>query len=162
MFTIDGVNWPYPCGIERTAELKQGDASGMLLDRSQYNDVLGTYMRYTVSVAVPMDQMARYTALYEALTDPAGEHQFTFPYNQSTIDLTGCVGNVEDVYVRLPNGGVYWKGLRFTISANHPSRYYTAQQLSQRGQTALPDVVEPQEGDTYTFHNGEWVAYTGE
>ena len=52
-FTVDGVEWNIPCTIERTAEITASEISGLLLNRNYFNDVLGTYMRYTISIAIP-------------------------------------------------------------------------------------------------------------
>ena len=46
MFSVDGVQWDVPCRIVRTAEIAASEISGMLLDRTYFNDVLGTWMRY--------------------------------------------------------------------------------------------------------------------
>lgn len=157
MFSIDGLTWDIPCDIERTAEISASEISGLMLDKSYFNDVLGTYMKYTVTLAVPMNMKNEYIQIYEAITNPADGHVFVLPYNDSTITITARVESISDVYVRLPNGGVYWKGIRFSIIANHPSKAMTLGQMVVAGRAPLPNVSDPQIGDSYTYTASGWV-----
>ena len=156
MFTIDDYTWPWPCDIERAAEVRPSEISGMMLDKSWFNDVIGTYMQYTVSVAVPPDQRNAHTILQDLLTEPVDGHAFALPYNEGILQLTGRVRNVSDVYVRLANGGTCWKGLRFTIVANHPTRAIGLHEAITRGRAPVPEIVQPAEGDTYVWYSGRW------
>ena len=65
MFTIDGVQYNVKCSIERTAEIKLSDISGMLLDGHIFNDVLGTYYSYDVRLTMPLRNKGRYATLIE-------------------------------------------------------------------------------------------------
>ena len=85
MFTIDGITYNVFCDIERQVEIKGSDLSGMLLNKQNYKDVLGSYIQYTISMAIPVTEMANYAELYEKLTDPVATHQITMPYNNTTI-----------------------------------------------------------------------------
>lgn len=156
MFYVDGTQWPYPCDITREAELRQSDVSGLMLDGSYYNDVLGTFMSYTVKIAVPLNHKDDYTTLYETLTDPVEGHTFVLPYNQGTIQIVGRVENISDVYVRLPNGGIYWNGIQFTVVSNTASKSKTQAQIVSRGMSPLPAIAEHNEGDTWVWTNGSW------
>lgn len=157
MFTVDGITWPYPCDIERVAEMTPSEISGMLLDNTYFNDVLGTFMRYTVKIAVPINAMGAYSQIYEALTEPVDGHAFVLPYNSSTISITGRVGNVSDVYVRMANGGIYWKGIQFEVTSNAPSKELSLSEVITRGRAPLPYVSGVQVGDTYTYTASGWV-----
>lgn len=156
MFTIDGTRWPWPCSIERAAEVRSSEVSGLLMNRNYLNDVIGTYMQYTVSVAIPLNQRDRHTVLYEQLTEPVDGHVFVLPYNQTSVTVTGRVESVSDVYVRLANGGQYWKGLSFTVTANHPTKYKTWRTALNLGRAKVPEIAEHSEGDTWIWVNGGW------
>ena len=156
MFAVDGAGWPWVCSIERAAVVQPSEISGMLLDRNYFNDVMGTYMRYTVSVAVPLNQREFYSALYETLTAPVDGHRFRLPYNQGFLEVTGRVGDVQDMHVRLPGGGLCWKGVRFTVTANHPSRSTSLGEALARGRAPVPELSSPEEGDTFTWMAGRW------
>lgn len=157
MFSVDGLTWPYPCSIERVAEISPSEISGLMLDKSYFNDVLGTYLRYTVAVAVPVEGRDAYGDLYEALTDPVDGHRFTLPYDQGTLTLTGRVEQVSDIFVRLPGGGQYWKGTRFTVAANHPAKQRSLGEVLARGRSPLPELAAVQRGDMYTYTATGWV-----
>lgn len=157
MFSVDGLEWPWPCDVRRVAEVRSSRISGLMLDRSWFNDVLGTYMRYSVEIAVPVDRRNDYALLYETLTGPVDGHAFVLPCNQGSLQITGRVEQVEDVYVRLPGGGVDWRGVRFTVIANHPSRQLSLGQALERGRAPLPPLAAPDEGDQYVFSNGAWT-----
>lgn len=157
MFSIDGVQWPYPCDITRVAELTASDISGMMLDKSYFNDVLGTYMQYTVKLAVPVTARDTYTTIYEMLTDPVDAHTFILPYNQGNLTIVARVDSVSDVYVRLADGGIYWKGIQFTITANHPSKEYSLNQVLARGRSPLPELAEVSTGAIYEYTSTGWV-----
>lgn len=156
MFTVDGLSWSIPCDIERTAEVTSSDISGMLMDGSYFNDVLGTYMKYTVTVCPNPHQMGDYYSLFRLLSEPVDGHTFVLPYDDDTIQITGRVEDISDIYVRMPNNGVYWKGASFTVISNAPTRTVTLQQAIQRGLTPIPDVVSPEIGDTYTYTANGW------
>ena len=157
MFTIDGVQWPYPCDITRVAELKPSEISGMMLDRSYFNDVLGTFMQYTVKISIPLNDRDRYSTIYEMLTNPVDGHTFILPYNQGNLTITGRINSVSDVFVRLPNGGKYWKGIQFVVTANHPSKEYSLSQVLARGRSPLPELASVSIGDIYEYTNAGWV-----
>lgn len=157
MFTIDGLSWDVPCSIERVAELTASDISGMLLDKSYFNDVLGTFMRYTLTLAVPFNRENEYTQIYEALTAPVDGHTFVFPYNQETLTITGRVSQVSDVYVRMQGGGTHWKGVRFDITANHPTKTMSLSDVLTRGRAPLPEVASVAVGTVYEYTENGWV-----
>ena len=120
MFSVDGVEFSFPCDIDRTAEIRGSSLSGMLLDRTYYNDVLGTYMQYTVTLAVPLNKMAEYADLYELLSAPEEGHDFQFPYNGGTLSFRGRIGTVSDRYMGKIGSDQIWRGTRFTVIANTP------------------------------------------
>ena len=162
MFSVAGVTWMWPCDIERVAEMTPSQISGLMLDGSVFNDVLGTYMRYTVTVAVPLTCRDEYAALYELLTRPVDGHSFLLPYNNGCVAVTGRVARVSDVYVRMPDGGNHWKGVRFTVESNHPTKAVSLGQVVAAGRAPLPEVAMPEEGACYAYHDGAWVETTYE
>lgn len=156
MFSVDGIEWDIPCTIERRAEVRSSEISGMLLNRNYFNDVLGTYMTYTVAIAIPKGKEQEYANLYEALTEPTDGHRFVFPYNQSTITITGSVNVVSDRYYRKEGSVRIWRGTKFTVTANNPSKKMTLDEVITAGMTPAPSVYDPQVGDTYTYTENGW------
>ena len=140
MFSIDGTVWNVPCQIEREAQMQASEISGMLLDRTYFNDVLGTYMSYTVSIAVPFDRLSLYRAIYDKLTNPLEAHIFVLPFDDATITLTGRVERVNDSWVRMPGDKHYWRNITFTVTAIHPSRYYSLREAISRGRPVVPTI----------------------
>lgn len=157
MFTIDGVQYKVKCSITRIAEIKESSISGLMLNGEIFRDVLGTYFSYDIELTMPLKNRDRYAALIEQLTEPVEGHTFVLPYNNSTLQLTGKVEDPEDVWNILPSGFKFWDGLKFTIAPNGPTKALTLDQVLVRGRTPLPDIAAPAEGDTYTYHNGQWV-----
>lgn len=157
MLTLDGITWPWPCDIVRTSTMQSSDISGMLMDNTFFNDVLGQYLSYEISVAPPISGMDQYRAFYAAITDPVDGHTVTLPYGDSEVTIDGRIENIRDEYVRMPNGKVYWKGIKFTVTANQPTRSYSLGDALERGRTLQPEIAEPLEGDEYVYHNGEWI-----
>jgi hypothetical protein len=161
MFSIDGMQWDVPCQIVRTAEVTASEISGLLLDKSYFNDVLGTWMRYEVSVPVPFGRENDYAALYELLTEPVDGHVFVLPYNNETITVTGRVEMVDDNWFpKAGGGGSYWAGCKFVLIGNAPSKTMSLGAVIARGRTALPDVQNPEVGDAYTWNGSVWVETT--
>ena len=157
MFSIDGVEYRVKCTATRTAEIRESDISGLMLDGSWFRDILGTYYSYEIRLEMPLKSKGRYAALIEQLTEPVDGHQFVLPYNNDTIQITGLVEEPEDVFVRLASGYTYWDGLKFSIAPNAPSKQLTLSESIQRGLTPLPDVQEPAIGDTYTYTENGWM-----
>lgn len=157
MFTIDGLTWDIPCKIERTAEIKASDISGLMLDKSYFNDVLGVYMSYTISIAVPFNMRDQYAQIYEAITNPVDGHVMVLPYNNGTITITARIASISDVYVRLAGGETYWKGISFTAVANAPSKANTLGSVVAAGRAPVPAVAAPNIGDAFTYTADGWV-----
>ena len=160
MITIDGYEWDVPCDIEREAEMTPSEISGLMLDRSYFNDVLGTYMRYDVTLAVPPSREADYATLYETLTDPVDAHMFVLPYNQTTLNLTARVENVQDVLVYTTTRRQLWKGIKFTVIANHPTKSMSLGKVIDRGKSPLPEVIGLPIGTLYVLTENGWVDAT--
>lgn len=158
-FTVDNIQWQYPVDITRVAEMRASEVSGLMLDGSYYNDVLGTFMSYTIKLIVPTTSAAKnaFYTLYEKLTDPVDGHTFTIPYNGSTIQVNGRVENISDVYVRLPSGEQMWRGIQFTVNANNASKSYTQAQAISRGRSVMPEISDHSEGDTWVWTSGAWA-----
>lgn len=156
-WSVDGVEWDIPCTIERIAELTASDISGFLLNRDYFNDVLGTYMRYIISIAIPKGKENEYYSLYSILTTPRDAHTFKLPYNGSYINLTARVTVISDKYVRLPNGKQTWRGTQFEIIANHPSKTYQAGEIISIGLTPRPEAPSANMGDLYEFTENGWI-----
>ena len=104
MISIDGAEWDVPCDLERTADITPSEISGMMLDKTYFNDVLGTFLTYDVTIAVPPTMEEEYFQIYEALTDPVESHQFVMPYNGDTVELTARVESVRDALVYTVSG----------------------------------------------------------
>lgn len=155
MFIIDGMRWDVPCKIERSAEIRASEISGILLDKSYFNDVIGTYMSYTVSVAVPFGREADYNTIYEYLTNPVDGHAFILPYNSGTIEITGRVASVKDTWYKVGDGN-YWEGCRFTVIANHPTKEMSLGEVLTRGASPLPAAESVQTGASYTYTSEGW------
>lgn len=160
MFTIDGLQWDVACQVIRTAEITASEISGLLLDKTYFHDVLGTWMRYEVHVAVPLGRESDVTALYEALTAPVEGHTFLLPYNEETITVTGRVESVTDNWYPRPGGGSYWEGCTFTVLGNAPTKAMTLTEVITRGRLPVPSVPNVQEGTSYTYTENGWEEST--
>ena len=157
MFTVDGVQWSIPCDITRIARVQDSEISGKLLNGAVFHDVDGTYYDYEVTLVPNPHSMNDYYELYEILTQPVDGHQFVLPYNGTTLQVTAKVEQPRDVYVRVNANKVYWKGMRFNLTANAPSKQMSLGEVIQRGLTPLPDVASVEIGDTYTYTASGWV-----
>ena len=157
MWSIDDKEWTIPCTVKRTAEMAASDISGLLLDGTYFNDVIGTYMNYDIEIAVPNGMESEYHELYDVITDPVGYHTFTLPYNGTYIEVTGRIEDISDIYVRLPNNQRKWRGISFDILASAPTKTYTLDELIVMGMPPLPDESEAQIGDAYEFTASGWV-----
>lgn len=157
MISIDGRRWSVPCDMTRTAEVRPSEISGMMLDKSYFNDVIGTYLQYDVTLAVPPSMTDEYDAIYEALTDPVDGHQFILPYGQSTVQLTARVEDVKDVYVRTLSGKGLWRGIQFSVTANHPTKKMELGEVVTLGRTQLPESIDVPVGTVYEATASGWV-----
>lgn len=157
MFTVDGMLWDFPCDINRTAEMSESEISGMLLNKQYFNDVVGTYLSYTVTLVVPFGQETKYAQLYEILTSPVESHTFIMPYNKGNITITARVKNIADVYRRMADGSVHWRGIRFDVISNAPTKTQTLGEAITRGLAPLPDIGGAQTDVYYVFDGSTWT-----
>lgn len=157
MWSIDGTVWDIPCTIERTSEMTASEISGMMLDKSYFNDVIGTYLKYSIRLEVPFGSEDNYVDLYEILNEPVDGHQFQLPYAGGLLAITGRVESIKDVYMRNADGTLHWKGIQFDIIANHPSKEMKLSEVISRGATPLPDESDVDVGATYNYSAQGWV-----
>lgn len=155
MWSIDGTDWSLPCDVARKAEIRSSEISGVLLDKSYFNDVIGTYMEYSITVAVPFGMEQEYNELYEIITDPVDGHQFVLPYAGGNISITGRVEQISDDYVET-DSGTHWKGITFDIISNHPSKSMELEEVISRGVTPLPDESDVSVGSAYAYEANGW------
>ena len=156
MFTVDGMLWDLPCDIERKAEMQTSEISGMLLDKHYFNDVVGTFLSYSITLVVPFGKETQYARLYEVLTEPVDGHSFVLPYNRGNITITGRVTNISDVYKPMPDGSVHWKGIRFDVISNAPNKTQSLGEAITRGLAPLPDVGGAEIGVYYIYDGSTW------
>lgn len=156
IWSIDGVSWTIPCQIERKAEVTASEISGLMLDKTYFNDVIGTFIRYDVAIAVPKGMEAQYYEIYELLTHPVGYHDFILPYNGNIINFNGRIESVSDEWV-LNNGQNWWKGVRFTAISNNPVKTIEQGELVNYGLTAFPDINTATIGEVYQLTANGWV-----
>lgn len=157
MFTIDGIEWDIPCTIERVSEVTSSEISGMLLNKQYFNDVLGTWLKYNITVAVPLGYMEQYTALYETLTKPVDGHTFVLPYNESQVQITGRIQVVSDRWIKMPQGGNHWRQTKFEVIANHPTKTMELGQVISIGMAPLPSGQDAAVGDLYEYTQSGWT-----
>ena len=50
-----------------------------------------------------------------------------------------------------------WRGVRFDVVANHPSREMALEQVLERGRSPMPNIAAPAEGDSFSFVEGRWT-----
>lgn len=159
MILIDGFKWPVPCDVERVADMTPSEISGMMLDKSYFNDVIGTYMKYDVSLAVPPVMENLYSTLYETLTDPVDGHSFVMPHNQTLITVTGRVESVQDALVYSATKKQYWKSIRFSVISNYPSKVDELGNVIARGRSPMPEDVELPIGAVYQLTDDGWYPF---
>lgn len=157
MFMIDGILWDVPCDIEQAPDVRTSEISGLMLDGSYFNDVIGTYLNYSVKMVVPLDRRNDFYVVYNKVIEPVDGHVCSFPFENSIISITARITNIKKIWVRLAGGANYWKGITFNVVANHPSLSLSLSEVITRGRAPLPDVAQPAEGATYTYTNGQWV-----
>lgn len=163
-WSIDGIEWSYPCTVERTAEITASEISGLMLDKSYFNDVLGTYLKYDLRIEVPYKFEEQYTLLYETITEPTGQHDFVLPYGGDTITIQGRIENIKDVYqrTRQKDGNnwkevTHWKGIVFSVISNAPSKIADFnEEVRVRGIPPLPES-NVNIGDVYIYESGGWA-----
>ena len=157
-WSVDGITWDYPCTIQRVAEVTPSEISGMMLDKTYFNDVIGTYLRYTVAIAVPKDREEDYTLIYEMLTNPQNYHSFVLPYNETEISINARVQVVSDQWVRLPGNKQTWRKTTFEIISNTPTKVSNETGSTEMyGTTPYPDDPQAQVGDIYEYTQAGWI-----
>lgn len=156
-WSIDGVEWEYPCTIQRVSEVSASEISGLMLNKAYFNDVIGTYLKYTVTIAVPKGHESDYTTIYELLSAPLNYHTFVLPYNESTVTINGRMQTVSDQWVRLPNNKQTWRKTTFEIIANTPTKVANGQYIQNHGLTPYPNDPKAKVGDFYEYTAGGWI-----
>lgn len=157
MFTVDGMVWDLPCDIDRVSEVESSEISGMLLNKNYFNDVVGTFLRYTITLVVPFGAEAQYARLYEILTQAVDAHTFILPYNEGNITVVGRVQTISDVYRKLAGGRYHWRGIKFNVVSNSPNKTHTLGEAIARGISPIPDVSGVDAGAIYQYDGTQWV-----
>lgn len=120
--TVDGVTYNIATSIKREVEIRESDLSGMLLDRSYHRDIVGSYLQYTISLAIPRGSEQEYSQLFEVLSNPVESHTFILPYNQGDKQVEGMVNSISDEYYKATDNGqvVIWRKISFVITSKEP------------------------------------------
>lgn len=122
-FIIDNSEYTFATSVKRRSVVVSSDNSGMLMDGTYYNDVIGTYLEYDVSLAIPEGQQDAYVTFYETITSPVAYHDFVLPYNNSSVVVRGRIQNISDSYLQKNSQGkVTWRNIRFTIAESIPHK----------------------------------------
>ncbi len=160
IWSIDGLEWTVPCQVDRTAEMRASEISGVLLDKTYFNDVVGTYMSYEVSIAVPMSMAKEYEDLYDLIITPVSGHTFVLPYGQSTITIVGRVASVSDQYHYMDGRRNYWLGFKFTVVSNHPTKEEDLNTVLSYGMDPMPSTIGIEDGAAFAWNDtdGVWEA----
>lgn len=157
VFTVDGIEWDIDAEVRRNADITASDISGLMMDGSYFNDVLGVYLSYDIVIKTPDWDQGKYAALYEQLSNPVDGHTFILPYNLTTVEIAARVESVSDEFVCLRSGRRFWKDTRVTIIANYPTKALSLGEMVVAGRAPLPSIADPSEGDSYTYTSGGWV-----
>jgi hypothetical protein len=156
MITIDGLAYDMLGDVKRIARMESSEISGMMLDKRYFNDVLGTWCDYDVTIAVPYNRQDDYEELHAVLTEPVPYHTFVLPYGQDQITIVGRVEQVEDVPYKVKHG-LYWAGITFRVLSSHPTRTVELGDVITIGLPDLPSVSQAQIGDIYQYAATGWV-----
>ena len=157
IWSIDGLEWTIPCQIERTSEITPSEISGMLLDKSYFNDIVATYLSYDVAIAVPFTMLGEYENLYDIITEPVESHVFVLPYGQADIEIVGRVTSVSDQYVYMDKNKNYWKGFRFTVQSNYPTKEKVLEDVLEHGMSPMPSTIGIEDGAAFIWDAEEGV-----
>jgi hypothetical protein len=156
MWSIDGIQCNLNCDITRTVEIKASDISGMMLDRTMFTDVYGSYLRYQVKLAVAPDQLRDYYAVRSKLDEPVGEHTFVMPFDADMITMSAKVERIKDTWHKRNGLPPVWTGIEFEVIGTAPYRQNSLGQILDQGRSPLPEIAGVSVGDTYMWTGSEW------
>lgn len=156
IWSVDGLEWNIPCQIKRVAEVAQSSISGLMMNKTYFNDVIGTYLKYDVAIAVPRGYEEEYSRLYEVLTDPEPYHDFTMPYNEQTVTFRGRVESMTDEWSYTDSNGNWWKGIRFTAIGSVPQKVKDGSTIVNYGLTPFPDEESAVVGTYWYLASTGW------
>ena len=131
---VDGVKYNVVSAVQRTAEITPSDVSGLMYNKNYYNDVIATYLKYTITIVVPKDKEGDYSDLYDVLISPNNNavHSFILPFNQKLIQLNARVETISDDYVGQEgrNGSIVklWRNTKVEVIGIEP---YTGSEFSE-------------------------------
>lgn len=126
VFYVDGTEYTLPCSLQRNIRKRESDNSGYLMNGKYHSDYLGTYIDYSVKLAIPIGSESEYANLHELLSNPnKTEYTFTMPYNQEYITFNGKVDVLPDAYFgTYQNEGnnkvTVWRAISFEIQGTEP------------------------------------------
>jgi hypothetical protein len=127
VFRVDGIDYSNVVivGVERTAEIRDTELSGIMTDGSYHRDLFGTYYNYTINLVVIKGKEAEYAALYQVLTAPVESHSVTVPYNNTIVTFTAYVKTVSDSLYRKSSNISVWKDITVDFIDVSPMRLPT-------------------------------------
>ena len=151
-FVMDGVSYDFAFDVKRRSVIVSGGNSGMLLNGTYYNDVIGTYLEYDISIAIPIDKINDYVDFYEAITAPVEYHDFLFPYANVETIVRGRIDKIPDSYLQKSSTNlVTWYNISFTIQESISRK---------KSSGTYTPVVEPGSYVTSKYSNNEHLIMT--
>lgn len=117
--TVNGTHYDvlihYP-SVVRSITMLSGSNAGRMIDKSMFNDVVGSSLAYSFTISPDPSDRTDYDALLEVLTNPQNSVSITgLPYGQSTISLVCKVTNIRDEYDGMIGSVRRWKGMQVSV-----------------------------------------------
>ena len=122
--TVNGTSYSVNVvfdSLSRSSTLISGSNAGVMLDKSEYGDVIGTHLSYTFIIEPDPSNRASYDSLYEVLNTPANSITIAgLPYGQTTKTIVGRIISLTDKYKGAVGTTKRWRGLQVTIKSLTP------------------------------------------
>ncbi len=134
--------------VRRTADVRDTDLSGDMLDGTYHRDLMGVYFDYEMKILCKLYDAQTRDTLYELLVQAVESHEITLPYNNTTMTFRAYIQTVKDDLYRIDSNGTIWRNLTVTFKAQEPQKYPVAS-MEKRAEILRLESADITENGTY-------------
>lgn len=122
VFKMDNIDYNIDViSLKRNFEVADEDSSGRLQNWKMYRDVVGTFINYTLQLAMKDYDYESYNSFYQAISSPVASHVIEIAYGNGVLIFDAYITKGSDELIHKGKINI-WDNLQINFIAMEPQR----------------------------------------
>lgn len=122
VFKMDNIDYNIDViSLKRNFEVADEDSSGRLQNWKMYRDVAGTFINYTLQLAMKDYDYESYNSFYQAISSPVASHVIEIAYGNGVLIFDAYITKGSDELIHKGKINI-WDNLQINFIAMEPQR----------------------------------------